>query len=109
MTHGPGTFLFLLRENTAEEIDRIGFDRNFVIYDSSDQETLMKDCLSQLQYNEKNYPPKMVLAEISRAKDELIYPEDYSLMAGSDFRLSRIAKLYGLYQKKAEGKQCAGL
>lgn len=95
-----GTFHACCVRILRREIDRIGFDRNFVIYDSSDQETLMKDCLSQLQYNEKNYPPKMVLAEISRAKDELIYPEDYSLMAGSDFRLSRIAKLYGLYQKR---------
>ena len=42
----------------------------------------------------------MVLSEISRAKDELISPEDYSLMAGSDFRLSKIAKLYTLYQRK---------
>lgn len=95
-----GTFHACCVRILRREIDRIGFDRNFVIYDTADQETLMKDCLSQLQYNEKNFPPKMVLGEISRAKDEMIYPERYSLMAGSDFRLSKIAKLYDLYQKK---------
>ena len=95
-----GTFHSCCVRILRREIDRIGFDRNFVIYDSADQETLMKDCLNQLQYNEKNFPPRMVLSEISRAKDELISPEDYSLMAGSDFRLSKIAKLYTLYKRK---------
>lgn len=95
-----GTFHACCVRILRREIEIMGFDRNFVIYDSSDQETLMKDCLNQLQYNEKNFPPKMVLAEISRAKDEFIYPENYSIMAGADFRLSKIAKLYDLYQKK---------
>jgi len=95
-----GTFHACCVRILRREIDRLGFDRNFVIYDSSDQETLMKDCLNQLQYNEKNFPPKMVLAEISRAKDELIYPEKYALIAASDFRLSKIAKLYEMYQKR---------
>lgn len=98
-----GTFHACCVRILRREIDKIGFDRNFIIYDSADQETLMKDCLNQLQYNEKNFPPKMVLAEISRAKDEMIYPEKYSLIAGSDFRLSKVAKLYSLYQKKLMG------
>lgn len=95
-----GTFHSCCVRILRKEIERIGFDRSFVIYDTADQETLMKDCLNQLQYNEKLFPPKMVLAAISQAKNELINPEDYSLSAGSDFRLSKIAKLYSLYQKK---------
>jgi len=95
-----GTFHSCCVRILRREIERIGFNRNFVIYDTSDQETLMKDCLNQLQYNEKLFPPKMVLAEIGRAKDELIDPEKYAIMAGSDFRLSKIAKLYDLYQRK---------
>ncbi|AGC69464.1 ATP-dependent DNA helicase PcrA [Thermoclostridium stercorarium subsp. stercorarium DSM 8532] len=95
-----GTFHSCCVRILRREIERIGFGRNFVIYDTSDQETLMKDCISQLQYNEKLFPPKMVLAEIGRAKDELIDPEKYAIMAGSDFRLSKIARLYELYQKK---------
>lgn len=83
-----------------KEIERLGFNRNFVIYDTADQETVMKECLSQLKYNEKLFPPKQVLAQIGRAKDELIDPENFSALAGSDFRQSKIANLYKLYQKK---------
>lgn len=95
-----GTFHACCVRILRREIERIGFDRNFVIYDTGDQETLIKDCLNQLQYNEKNFPPKSVLSEISRAKDELIYPENYRVIAGSDFRLKKVANLYTLYQKK---------
>ncbi len=95
-----GTFHACCVRILRREIERIGFDRNFVIYDTSDQETLIKDCLNQLGYNEKNFPPKQVLAEIGRAKDELTDPESYAAMAGSDFRLRKVANLYALYQKK---------
>ena len=67
---------------------------------TGDQETLIKDCLSQLQINDKNFPPKSVLHEIGRAKDEMIYPEEFSTLAGSNFRLRQVAKIYTLYQKK---------
>ena len=95
-----GTFHACCVRILRREIERIGFDRNFVIDDTSDQETLIKDCLNQLGYNEKNFPPKQVLAEIGRAKDELTDPESYAAMAGSDFRLRKVANLYALYQKK---------
>ncbi len=95
-----GTFHACCVRILRREIERIGFDRNFVIYDTSDQETLMKDCLSQLGYNDKNFPPKQVLAEIGRAKDELMSPEQYAEMAGSDFRQRKVANLYVLYQRK---------
>ena len=61
---------------------------------------MIKDCLSQLQINDKNFPPKSVLHEIGRAKDEMIYPEEFSTLAGSNFRLRQVAKIYTLYQKK---------
>ncbi len=95
-----GTFHSCCVRILRREIKRLGFDSNFVIYDTGDQETLMKDCLNQLQYNDKNFPPKSMLNEISRAKDEMIYPEEFSTTAGSDFRLKQVAKLYTLYQKK---------
>ncbi|NLO38544.1 MAG: DNA helicase PcrA [Ruminiclostridium sp.] len=95
-----GTFHACCVRILRREIERIGFDRNFVIYDTSDQETLMKDCLHQLGYNDKNFPPKQILAEIGRAKDELMSPEQYAEMAGSDFRQRKVANLYVLYQRK---------
>ncbi len=95
-----GTFHACCVRILRREIERIGFGGNFVIYDSGDQQTLIKDCLNQLQYNDKNFPPKQVLAHISRAKDELTGPETFSETAGSDFRMRKIAALYSLYQKK---------
>lgn len=82
------------------EIDRLGYDRSFVIYDSDDQQNLVKSCLEQLGINDKNFPPRSVLSEIGRAKDELIGPDQYKRLYASDYRLSKIAALYELYQKK---------
>ncbi len=82
------------------DIDKIGYDRNFVIYDTTDQQTLIKDCLKELNLNEKNFPPKSVLETIGRAKDELIEPGAFARMNASDFRLGKIAQIYELYQKK---------
>lgn len=95
-----GTFHACCVRILRREIERLGFSRNFVIYDTSDQETLMKDCINQLGYNDKNFPPKQILAEIGRAKDELIDPESYAEMVGANFRLRKVASLYALYQRK---------
>ena len=95
-----GTFHSCYVRILRREIERLGFNRDFVIYDTDDQETLIKDCLERLGYNEKNFPPKQILAYIGRAKDELINPEAYSINAASDFRLRKISNIYTLYQKK---------
>jgi DNA helicase-2/ATP-dependent DNA helicase PcrA len=95
-----GTFHSCCVRILRREIERIGFNRDFVIYDTGDQETLIKDCLERLGYNDRNFPPKQVLAYIGRAKDELLYPEAYSINAASDFRMRKISDIYTLYQKK---------
>ncbi len=82
------------------DIEKIGYDRNFVIFDTSDQQTVIKDCLKELNLNDRNFPPKSVLETIGRAKDELIDPEIFARMNEGDFRLSKIAQIYSLYQKK---------
>jgi len=82
------------------DIEKIDYDRSFVIFDYADQQTLIKDCLKELNLNEKNYVPKSVLEMIGRAKDELIDPDTYAKIYVSDFRMANIAKIYGLYQKK---------
>jgi len=81
-------------------IDRIGFKRNFVIYDSADQKTLIQDCMKEINVNERLYDPKAVLNAISRAKDELIEPDRYMKMNESDFRSRVMGEIYALYQKK---------
>lgn len=81
-------------------ITRIGYDNNFAIYDTSDSLTLMKQCLKEADLSDKNFPPKSVLSQIGRAKDEMLTPEEYEKVNGSNFRLANISKLYNMYQSK---------
>lgn len=83
-----------------KDIHLLGYDRWFTIYDSSDQKTLIKQIIKNLDYNEKNFPVGTVLGEISGQKNEAITPEEYTKIAGDDFRLSKIAKIYTMYQKQ---------
>lgn len=81
-------------------IDLLGYSPSFTIYDTSDAETLMKDCLKELNYNDKNFPPKSVLAEIGSAKDDLISADAYYKIHQNDFKQEKVARLYRLYQSK---------
>lgn len=81
-------------------IDRLGYDNNFSIYDADDQKTLMKDICKKLNIDTKLFKEKMFLGAISHAKDELIPPEQYREMAGSDFKLRKIAQVYTEYQNQ---------
>lgn len=83
-----------------KDIQLLGYDRWFTIYDTTDQKALIKQIIKNLDYNEKNFPVGTVLGEISSQKNEAITPEEYTKMAGEDFRLSRIAKIYTMYQKQ---------
>lgn len=95
-----GTFHSICVRILRRDIEKLGYKRSFVIYDSSDQQTLIKQCLKELNYNEKNFPPSGVHAEISKAKNSLINTKTYQKMYDSDFRMSKIANIYSLYQKK---------
>lgn len=78
--------------------DRIGFSSHFTIYDTDDSKRVIKECQRQLNIDEKYLPQKSVMAEISRAKDSLISPEQYAKEYASDMRRYDIAKIYSLYQ-----------
>jgi DNA helicase-2/ATP-dependent DNA helicase PcrA len=95
-----GTFHSICVKILRRDIEKIGLNRNFVIFDQADQQTVVKSCLKELNLNEKNFPPRSMLEIIGRAKDELIEPERYSRMYASDFRMVKIASIYSLYQKK---------
>ena len=82
------------------DIEKLGYGKSFVIFDTSDQQTLIKDSIRELNLNDKNFPVREVLSKIGRAKDELKEPAEYAAEAGSDFRLSKIARIYELYQRK---------
>ena len=82
------------------EIEKLGYTRNFVIYDSYDQKVLVKECLKQLNINEKEITEKEVINKIGEAKDNLITSQQFKIDNERDFRLNKIADVYLLYQKK---------
>ena len=85
--------------------ERLGFSNHFTIYDTDDSRRAMKECQRALGIEDRVINHKAALAEISRAKDSLITPEEFKQQAGSDFRLKKIADLYEMYQanlKKAD-------
>lgn len=83
-----------------KSINKIGYNRSFVIYDSSDQITLVKDCLRELNFSEKAMDPKYIISVISNAKDKLISPKQFRERYKNDFSKSKIADVYALYQDR---------
>ena len=81
-------------------IDLLGYDRNFTIYDTSDQKSLMKEVLKEMKIDTKQFPERAVMSEISSAKNEYKSPLDYRNEYGSNFRNQRIADIYERYQKR---------
>ena len=82
------------------EGERLGYSNHFTIYDTDDSRRLMKDCMKQLNIDEKTLGHKAILSEIGRAKDELLTPDEFKTAAGSDFRRRQIAEAYGMYQRR---------
>jgi len=80
--------------------DRIGFTSHFTVYGTDDQKKLVKDILKQLNYDEKMLPVKRVLNEISKAKDEMLTPQEMLKIAGYDNLKQSVAKVYEIYQSR---------
>lgn len=94
------TFHSLCVRILRREIEKIGYGRSFNIYDTQDQQTLIKECIRLAGLNEDNFKPSAVISEISKAKDRLEDPEEYEKQTAGDYRLSKIASIYRLYQQK---------
>ena len=84
------------------DIDRLGFDRSFTIYDSDDSKRVIKDIIKELELEEKSFPPREVQTIISRAKNDMQTPEDFAEQGKviNDWRKIRMGKVYKLYNKK---------
>ena len=80
--------------------DRIGYTTHFTIYDTDDSKRVIKECQKELGVDDKVMPHRMLLNEISHAKDRLISPAQYRENVGDDFRLKKVADVYSLYQRK---------
>jgi DNA helicase II / ATP-dependent DNA helicase PcrA len=76
-----------------------GYSRSFVIYDSGDQQAVIKSCMKELDLDEKKFPPRAIGGAISDAKNKLLDSEDFSRRAKEYFE-QKVEKVYSLYQKK---------
>ena len=81
------------------EITALGYGSDFTIYDSDDSQRMIKSVMAELDISEKQFAPKAVLSEISRAKDQMITPAELKKDAGQDYRKKMIAKVYARYQE----------
>lgn len=102
-----GTFHAICVRILKKYIDRIGFNTSFVIFDTTDQKTLIKQILKELNIDEKLFSERSVLSEISNAKNEMLEPEQYQARANGEYRKEIIAKIFMEYQKRL--KQNNGL
>ena len=84
------------------DIDRLGFQKDFTIYDTDDSRRVIKEIVKELNLDEKTFPAKSVLSIISSAKDQYLDPAAFSAkyQADKDWRMARIAKVYAAYQQR---------
>ena len=95
-----GTFHSICVRILRRTIDQIGFDRSFVIFDSTDQRSLIKECFKELEIEDKILTDRNVQIEISNAKNEMLDPRQYAKRAEGNFIKEKSAQIYALYQKK---------
>ncbi len=95
-----GTFHSICVRILRRDIDKIGYDRSFTIYDRDDQITLMKECIKELNVDKDMYKESAILSKISSLKDSQISPDEYTNENYGNFRERNIGELYALYEKK---------
>ena len=78
----------------------IGYGQDFTVYDPSDQKTVIKNILKELNIDPKKFPVNMFLGTISKCKEQRLTPDEYLLEYGEDFKTETIAKVYGRYREE---------
>ena len=94
-----GTFHSSCVRILRRDIDKLGYEKNFTVFDTADQQTVIKNCLKELELDDKKYAPRAVLSIISNAKDALIDPVEFEKTYRKDFFYSKVAEIYTLYQR----------
>ena len=87
------------------DIDKIGYSQSFTILDSSEQLSVMKRIIKDLNLDPKKYDARGILATISNAKNDLLTPKMYEAQQG-DYYQQIVAKCYTRYQKELQRNQC---
>ena len=94
-----GTFHAICGKILRRHADLLGYNSHFTIYDTDDQKRLLKEIIKGFNIDDKAFPVKMVLSEISHSKDKLISPDEYRTQFGGDYRRKVIADIYEAYAK----------
>ncbi|MEZ4685541.1 MAG: 3'-5' exonuclease [Bacteroidia bacterium] len=94
-----GTFHSIFARVLRVEAERLGYTRNFTIYDSDDSKALVRALLKEQNFDDKTYKPNVIRNVISAAKTKMILPEQFKQYIGSDFD-EKAAVIYELYEKR---------
>lgn len=98
------TFHSMCVKILRRDIDRIGFNRNFTILDTTDQQSVIKGILKDKNIDPKKFDPRAILGSISSAKNEMIDPEEYAKVAGGYFE-KVVSDVYEEYQRRLRKNQ----
>lgn len=95
-----GTFHSICMKILRVHGELVGYHQGFSVCDTDECKKVISKCLKDLKIDEKKLPIKVVMNEISRAKDKLIDVEEYKEEAGKDAKFAQVAQVYELYQKR---------
>ena len=95
-----GTFHSICVRILRYNIDKIGYDKSFSIYDRDDQITLMKECIKEMDLDKDIYKDRAIINTISSLKDKMIEPDTYINENHNNYYNRNVGELYALYQKK---------
>lgn len=95
-----GTFHSICVRILRMFIDRLGYDRNFIIYDADDQKTLLKECIKEKKLNKDTYKEKSIISIISSQKSLMVDPDTYINENYGDFYCRNVGEIYALYQER---------
>lgn len=100
-----GTFHSICVRILRQYGDAVGYGRDFVIYDTADQKSVMKKCYEALNIDEKRYPLRSMQHKISGAKNDMLTADAYAALYGDDFRERVFVQIYTAYQERLKANQ----
>ncbi len=98
-----GTFHSIAIKILRMYSDRIGYKKDFIIYDTSDQKSIIKRCMKELNISEENVPIKSIISKISNAKNKMISPDRFKHVYPNDFSVENVYRRYEELMLKNNG------
>lgn len=95
-----GTFHAMFARILRRHAELLGYTPTFTILDTDDQAKVIKECIKELELNEKLFAPRAVQSVISKAKNDMLSPEKFEMECKGDFRRMKIAQIYSRYNEK---------